>query len=290
MLNDDPDFQPHMVLEELARLREEVINTRNLTIKTEHALKNLSTEAKAIARKQDSQEKKALFNGVGTYALFVAVVGTGLWLTFQARLDKARADQSLFDKKETGYQHEIDDLRAELGRWQQVERELLEFERLVKDGNKEKAVEAFSSLRKLRFAGLLEDLILRFKSEVAREKFDRGVELYDQGNFGKADEAFLKSLEYDEKPPYVGMIAFYQGMSAVHLKDFPRGAELLRKAVGLNVDGKYLSEATFHLAYCADRMGERRTARDLYFRFFNRYTKNMYTARAKQRYEQLKGD
>lgn len=289
-MNDDPDYRPGVVLEELARLREEVINTRNLTIKTEHALKNLSTEAKAIARKQDQQEKKSLFNAVGTYALFVLVVGAGLWLTFQARLDKASADHALFDKKEAGYEQQLDQLRAELGRWQQVEREVLEFERLVKDGNKEKAVEAFAALRKLRFAGLLEDLIVRFKAEVAREKYDRGVELYDQGNFGKADEAFLKSQEYDDKPAYMGMLLFYQGMSAMRLKDFPRGADLLRRAIAANIDGKYLSEASFNLAYCHDRMGEKRTARDLYFRFFNRYTKNMYTAQAKRRWEQLKGE
>ncbi|MCK6571357.1 hypothetical protein L6V77_09685 [Myxococcota bacterium] len=289
-MNDDPDFRPGLVLEELARLRDEVINTRNLTIKTEHALKNLSTEVKGIARKQDQQEKKALFNAVGTYLLFVVVIAAGLWLTFQARLEKASADRALFEKKEAGFEQQVDQLRAELGRWQQVERELLEFERLVKDGNKEKAVEAFSSLRKLRFAGLLEDLIIRFKSEVARETYDRGVDLYDQGNFGKADEAFIKSQEYDPKPPYLGMLHFYQGMSAMRLKDFSRGADLLRKAIAANIDGKYLSEASFNLAYCHDRMGEKRTARDLYFRFFSRYTKNMYSAQARRRYEQLKGD
>jgi TolA-binding protein len=289
-MRGDPEVRDDLVLEELARVREEVVNTRNLTIKTENALKLLATEVKTVARRQEQQEKKALLNSFGAYLLFVVVVGGGLWLTFQARLEKSKADHALFAKKESQFQHDIDELRAELGRWQQVERELLEFERLVKDGNKEKAVEAFSSLRKLRYAGLLEDLIIRFKAEVAREKYDRGVELYTEGNFGKADESFIKSLDYDEKPPYIAMLVFHQGMSAVRLKDFPRGAELLRKAIAGNLDGKYLSEASYHLAYCHDRMGEKRSAREHYFRFFSRYTRNMYTPLAKRRWEQLKGD
>lgn len=289
-MNGDFDTRPELLLEELARLREEVVNTRNLTIKAEHALKNLGTEVKAIARKQEQAEKKGLFNAVGTYCLFVVVISGGLWLTFQARLDKSKADHALFDKKEDQLQKEMEELRAELGRWQQTERELLEFERLVKDGNKEKAVDAYSDLRKLRFSGLLEDLISRFKSEVAREKFDRGVQLSEQGNFGKADEAFIKSLEYDEKPPYLAQLSYQQGMAAVRMKDFPRGADLLRRAIGLNLDGKPLAEASFHLAYCHDRMGEKRTARELYQRFFNRYPKNMYVSRARQRHGQLGGD
>jgi tetratricopeptide (TPR) repeat protein len=289
-MRGEPEVRDDLVLEELARVREEVVNTRNLTIKTENALKLLATEVKTVARRQEQQEKKALLNSFGAYLLFVVVVGGGLWLTFQARLEKSKADHALFSKKESQFQHDIDELRAELGRWQQVERELLEFERLVKDGNKEKAVEAFSSLRKLRYAGLLEDLIIRFKAEVAREKYDRGVELYTEGNFGKADESFIKSLEYDEKPPYMSMLLFHQGMAAVRLKDFPRGAELLRKAIAGNLDGKYLSEASYHLAYCHDRMGEKRSAREHYFRFFSRYTRNMYTPLAKRRWEQLKGD
>jgi len=289
-MRGEPEVRADLVLDELARVREEVVNTRNLTIKTENALKNLATEVKTVARRQEGHDKKALLNNVGTYCLFVVVIGGGLWLTFQARLDKSKADQALFAKKETQLQHEVDELRADLGRWQQVERELLEFERLVKDGNKEKAVEAFSNLRKLRYAGLLEDLIVRFKAEVAREKYDRGVTLYGEGNFGKADESFIKSLEYDEKPPYLSMLLFHQGMSAVRLKDFPRGAELLRKAIAGTLDGKYLAEASYHLAYCHDRMGEKRSAREHYFRFFSRYTRNLYSPLAKRRYEQLKGD
>jgi hypothetical protein len=113
---------PHLVLDELARVREEVVNTRNLTIKTENALKNLATEVKTVARRQEGHDKKALLNNVGTYFLFVVVSAGGLWLTFQARLEKSKADHALFAKKETQLQHEVDELRAELGRWQQVER------------------------------------------------------------------------------------------------------------------------------------------------------------------------
>ena len=147
-----------------------------------------------------------------------------------------------------------------------------------------------ASLRRVRFAGLLEDLIVRFKAEVAQEKYKVGVENYDQGNFDKADEAFIKSLEYNETPDYLGMLLYYQGMSALRLKDFRRSADLLQKALEFKHDNRIKADARYHLAYSYDRMNEKRTARDLYYRFFNRHENHPFAPRAKHRYKQLKED
>ncbi len=278
-----------VLLEELARLREEVVNTRNVTIKTDNVIKNLSSEVKAITDKQARQERKGYLNSFVSYILFVLIIFCGLYLTFEARLEKHEADRALFERTEASYKRRIAELNAEVGRWKQIERELLEFERLVRDGKKEQAVEKFSSLRTVRFAGLLEDLIVRFKAEVARDQFERGVELFGQGSFDKADEAFLKSLDYHEKPKYLGALLFHQGMAALRLKDFPRAAELLRKALGFKHSRKVLAEARYHLAYAHDRMGEKRTARDLYFRFYERHQQHPLSNRARRRHKQLKG-
>ncbi len=278
-----------LVLEELARLREEVVGTRNLTIKTDNLIKHLQTDVQAVSTRMGQSRRRAILNSVFTYLIFVVLIFTGLYLTFDARLAKHAADKELFAKKENTYKRDLIELQAQLGRWKQIERELLEFERLVRDGNKEQAVAKFSSLRSVRFSGLLKDLISRFKAEVAEDKYDRGKELFDQGNFDKADEAFLKSLEYNESPKYIGKLMYYQGMSALRLKDFERAANLLRKGIGHKLERRDLADASYHLAYAHDRMGEKRTARDLYHRFFNRHAKHGFAPRAKRRYFQLKG-
>ncbi|MCA9542954.1 MAG: tetratricopeptide repeat protein [Myxococcales bacterium] len=279
-----------IVLEELARLREEVVNTRNVSIKTDNLIKNVAAEVKAITERQAQTERKSLINSGFAYIIFVALISVGLYLTFQARTEKHQVNRALYEKKEAGFKRQIAELNAELGRWKQIERELLEFERLVRDGNKELAVAKFSTLRRVRFSGLLEDLIVRFKAEVATEMFQKGRDLYEKGTFDKADEAFLKSLEYDDKAEHIASLMFYQGMSALRLKDFPRAAELLRKALESDKPlGKdQTSAARYHMAYAHDRMGEKRTAANLYFRFFNRHTKHTLSTRAKRRYKQLK--
>lgn len=284
----DPD-PTDTVLEELARLREEVVNTRNLTIKTDNHVQNLTSEVKGITRSLGQGERKNLLNSFVAYILFVVLIAGGLWLTFQARLDKSTADKALFAQKESESREKIAELNAELGRWKQIERELLEFERLVKEGQKEQAVASFNALRRVRFAGLLEELVSRYKADVARETYERGKKLFDQGNFAQADESFSKALDYDSEPPYRGELLYHQGMAALRLKDFPRAAELLRNALGHDLERKVMADANFNLAYAFDRMGERRTARELYQRFIDRHPKHALAPQAKLRHKQLSG-
>lgn len=285
----NPDHQD-LVLEELARLREEVVNGRNVTIKTDNVLKNLGAEIKAITDRQGQLSRRSWINSVGAYLLFVGLTFSGLYLTFQARLEKQQVDRTLFEKKEAAFKQQVAELNAELGRWKQIERELLEFERMVRDGNKEQAVAKFSALRRVRFSGLLEDLVARFKAEVARDKYDLGLDHYRKGTFDKADEAFLKSLEYDENPAYLTELHYHQGMSALRMKDFPRAADLLRRSLDDRLPKKTLAEIRYHLAYAHDRMGEKRTASNLYQHFFLRHEGHPYAANARRRHNQLKGD
>jgi tetratricopeptide (TPR) repeat protein len=277
------------LLEELARLREEVVNTRNLTIKTDNHVQGLSSEVKAIARALGTTERKNLLNSFVAYILFVVLIAGGLWLTFQARTERNQVDHALFEKKESEYRERISELNAELGRWKQIERELLEFERLVKEGQKEQAVTAFNALRRVRFSGLLEDLVSRFKADVAKDTFDHGKQLFDQGNFAQADEAFSKALEYHADPPYKGELLYFQGMAALRLKDFPRATELLRTAIGTDLDRKLQTDASYNLAFAYDKMGERRTARDLYQRFYTQHERHPLAALAEKRFHQLSG-
>src|SRR5687768_896453 len=57
------------VSRELAGLRREVIESRNLSIKTENLLKTFHLELKAIAVKQDGYERKHLVGHLGAYVV-----------------------------------------------------------------------------------------------------------------------------------------------------------------------------------------------------------------------------
>ena len=219
--------------------------------------------------------------------LLTSLVCGGAYLVVENRTERFAGAMAAQKAKEGSYRKEIAELRAKLGRWVQIERELLEFERLVATGNKEAAVAKFTGLRRVKFSGLLEGLVGQFKSEVATETFQKGVALFEKGSFGRAEASFVKSLEYDKKPPYLGSMLYYQGMTALRMKDFAKSAQLLRAALDYKHGRKRRAEARYHLAHSHDRLGEKRTARELYNRFVMRHSKHPYAAQAKRRYKQL---
>ena len=289
-----PDHQDE-VLDELTQLREEVVNTRHVVIKTDHVIKNLNAEIKQITQKQAAQERKSLFNSATAYVLFVILILGGLYLNFQSKVDTHEVKLEKRDRLINALEREVFALKSDLGRWEQVERDLLEFGRLVREGEKEEAIRRFSSLRLLSFSGLLEVLIVKFKSEVAKEKYEQGKKSYDQKNYLKADEMFMASLAYidlkKETPDYFGNLLYHQGMSTLYLEKYQKAAELLKKAQTFSHKRKIQANIDYNLARSHDMMGNKLKARRLYYRFYLRYRhvsgEQHRTARAKRRYESL---
>ncbi|MAD61096.1 MAG: hypothetical protein CMH49_06255 [Myxococcales bacterium] len=277
------------VLKELKHVLKETRGTRDVSIKTQQDLIGLSVELKQISQRQTMLERRSMFNSAVAYVIFVLLIFSGLYLKFNAQVDTFHATLESRNRDIEELNRQVKNLKRSLGKWEQWERDLLEFERLVREDNKEEAVRSFGSLRTLSFAGLLEELIVKFKGEVAREKYDRGVQAYDNRHFSQAAKLFENSITYDESPPYLGDLLYYQGMCALRLEDYERATELLTKAQSHKHERKIRANIDFHLARAVDMKGDKSNARRLYYRFYLRYrhSEKHRAARAKRRYEQL---
>ena len=155
-----PDHQDE-VIEELVRIRDETVSTRHVAIKTENLIKNLNAEFKQVTLKQAHQERRSLFNSAVAYVLFVILIFCGLYLNFIAKVETYEAKLEGRERDINALERQLSSFKNDLGRWEQVERELLEFERLVREDTQEEAVRRFGSLRSLSFSGLLEEPIVK---------------------------------------------------------------------------------------------------------------------------------
>ena len=274
---------------ELARLREEIAQTRNVVIKADNLIKNINAEVRTVTLRQGQQERKTFFNSAASYFIFVLLIFAGLYFTFQSRLQGYDMRDRLAQTKAEGQRREIAQLNTELERWRQTERDMLEFEQLVREGEKERAIEQFDSLRRLKFSGLIEQIVLQFKSEVATELYEQGVNLYEE-DAAAAKALFLRSLEYNPEPPYIGQLYYYQGMTAFRLEEYREATEHFRAALEHRHSRKHKANLEYYLAIAHERLGDRRIARTLYCRFSIRYQQRERprALTAKRRCEYLK--
>src|SRR3954471_2498927 len=77
---------------DISLLRKEVIEARNLVIKTDNLLKNLHAELKLMGRKHEEQEKRHWATSVTAYIAFAVLAGAGAIFYARAEVRTAREE------------------------------------------------------------------------------------------------------------------------------------------------------------------------------------------------------
>src|SRR4051812_33506671 len=96
----------------LAELRKEVIEARNLVIKTDNLLKNLHAELKQMGRKHEEQEKRHWMTSVTAYVGFVVIAGVGAIAFANAEVRTARSDAQANEARAAALQKDAERIKA----------------------------------------------------------------------------------------------------------------------------------------------------------------------------------
>lgn len=251
-------------------------------------LRQLQASVQDLDQSVQASKRKRRADSVWIYGLFLITVSVAAYGLIHLSGTAAQSRISMLESKNASLTQINQQLNGEVESWKNIETSLMEFDELIRSGQKELAVERFTQLKHLRFSGLLLHLVERFKREVGKQKYDTGIEHYNKGSFRRADDAFQLSLRYDKAPSYLGSLLYFRGMSAVRLKRFKQASLLLEQALNEGLSKKRRSQARFHRAYAYDRSGRRRMAREHYRLFQNRHPKHPLARQAKARYKALK--
>src|SRR5437764_13264024 len=73
-------------------IRKEVVESRNLVIKTDNLLKNLHAELKLVSKRQEEIAKKGWVGSAVAYGLFSALALVGSVMVANARVSSAREE------------------------------------------------------------------------------------------------------------------------------------------------------------------------------------------------------
>src|SRR5689334_18715305 len=98
---------------DLAEIRREVIESRNLVIKTDNLLKSLHAEVKAVGKRQEDAERGQWLSSVVAYALFVALVVGGAVLVSMAKSSAAKDEREHLEKQVAELTQALDKQKGE---------------------------------------------------------------------------------------------------------------------------------------------------------------------------------
>lgn len=97
---------------EIASLRKEVIEARNLVIKTDNLLKNLHAELKQMGRKHEEQEKRHWMTSVTAYVGFALLAGVGAIAYARAEVRTARDEAQQNEARAIALQKDAEKIKA----------------------------------------------------------------------------------------------------------------------------------------------------------------------------------
>lgn len=276
-------------VDELFRdLEQEVIETRNQTIKTDNSLRNLASDIKAIAKKQEAYEARMFLNSVAAYALFALLAFGGLFLFFRASIERAEVDRALVQEQHATFEATIAELEAEMERRREAEAEAYEFYELLASGRRDEVVERFPTVQGRLIDRATIELfrreVDRIRHELSAESFDLGSQHFENERWQEARDAFLRSMAYVELAHYSPLLHYRLAESLFELDDYTGAVRYYDLAIGADaLDRTQSIIATFHRAEAFRRLDRYQEAIDAYRLFLRRFESHYWAASARDR-------
>jgi TolA-binding protein len=280
---DGPAFSPA-----LGDLHREIVEARNQSIKTDNLVKNLAAEVKQIARRQEAYQRRYLLNSAVAYVLFVAVVFTGLYLAFDARITSARREVSHYQVRNYTLQQRLEELERDMAQRREAENRAYAFWELLEHGNPDEVVEQFAELQSQVSNRAMIELLRARVAEVnyalAGDAFRAGLGHLQGDRWSEARDAFMRSLTRAERTPWQAELYYNLGEALFQLDDFEGALHYFDESLATGrLDDAHDAMGTYRRAMCLDATGRLAEASDVYRQYRTRYPAHRYTGRALSR-------
>jgi len=254
-------------------LRKEIIEARNLIIKTDNLLKNLHAELKQMGRKHDEQEKRHWMTSVTAYIAFVLIAAVGAIAYARAEVRTAREEAQGNEARAAALQKDAEKIKSA----DQVRRDASEKAARVYDllgSEKEgpglnQAMSQAMHLDKTQISPLearaIEDRAAGMKQKMADLALAAGQKAFRQQDWKQVSEQLGR---YTELQPKVDdpQVWYHLGSARIQTKEFAGAIAPLENYLKNTGGTKTAQYAGLLLGQAYEETGNNAKARETYER------------------------
>jgi len=263
---------------DISALRREVIEARNLVIKTDNLLKNLHAELKQMGRKHEEQEKRHWMTSVAAYVGFAVLAGVGAIAYANAEVRTARNDAQANEARAAALQKEMEKSKgAEQARRDASEKALRVYELLgsEKEGAAlNQAMTQAMHLDRSQMSALegkaIDDRAAGMKKQLAEAARSAGESAYRRQDYKAASQDLGRYVELEPKPSD-NMIWFHLGSARIQLKEHQGALQPLESFIKGTGGTKTAQYAGYLLGQAYEEVGNPNRAKEVYERALNLY-------------------
>ncbi|WNG36377.1 hypothetical protein F0U61_23895 [Archangium violaceum] len=248
---------------ELSEIRKEVIEARNLVIKTDSLLKNLHAEVKAIGKRHEDLQKRQWISSGVAYAIFAALCVAGAVVVTSARSSSAGAERERLEKAVAELTTQLDKARAEQTASQSAQRSAAEVFRLMTTLPGDERLKGVDELVKLDTSKLtqlerhaLNDKAAQLRREIGDAAFERGKAAFRRNDMKSTIEEIKRFVAMNPPQEQLLDASFFLGVAYNMEKKHDLAVPQLARFVESDKKAKNRDYAMLLLAQSYQETGE----------------------------------
>jgi tetratricopeptide (TPR) repeat protein len=222
----------------LEEIRREVVESRNMTIKTDNALKTLHAELKLVSAQQDAFQSRTWFSTGAAYVVFAALCVAGVVVISNARASNANAEKERLEKQVGDLTATIDKLKADASSQLAAEQSALQVYRQMTTLPGEERLKGVDALNKLdqarqsAFARLvLQDRAVLLRKEIGGVVLEKGKTAFRRQDWPDTIAQLNRFLAMDPVPEDALEASFYLGNALFQSRKFDEAIKPLVRFV-----------------------------------------------------------
>jgi len=292
-----PAVEPHSTGDrDFDVLRREIIESRNLVIKTDNLLKNLHAELKQMGRKQELFEKRHMATSVAAYILFATIATIGAFSFARAEIRSAREEAVANEGKAKQLTQEVEGLRrADGARRDASEKAARAYELLgsEKEGPgqtlaMDQALHLDRQLLSRLEAKALDDRAAGMKTKMAQAALERVNAAFRRNDWSSTAQELTRYLELEPKNEEP-MVWFRLGNALTQAREHQKAIGPLETFLKNTGPTKTAQYAGYLLGTDYEESGNPEKARQTYERALGLYPTGEFSSTIRGRLKRLGG-
>lgn len=251
----------------LEEIRRDVVEARNMTIKTDNALKTLHAELKVVSTQQDAFQGRTWFATGAAYLLFTALCVGGVAVITNARSASANAERDRLEKQVSDLNANIDKLKNEIAAQQGAEQAAMQVYRQMTTLPGEERLKGIDALGKIDQAKLapfarmvLQDRAVLLRKEVGGAVLEKGKAAFRRQDWPETIAQLNRFLTMDPVQEDLIDASFYLGNAYFQSRKFEDAIKHLTRFVEGDKKAKLRDFALMMLMQSYDMTGNKEQA------------------------------
>lgn len=240
--------------DELREIKREIIESRGLVIKTNNLTNALSADLKSIAKRQQTYERRLVWNSATAYVVFVVVVFIALKFAWDARVDAVRAETQQTAQAYERLQRELKEAQKRDEDRAKAEARAASFYELLRQSKRADVVEQWETLKKEPLTkaelAVFTDAVERIRSELALDAYHQGLEHGKAGRWHDAAQSLEESLRSKDDATHSPLVRYQLADAYRRLGRQREAIPILIQISEASPDKEIMDDATYLLAQC----------------------------------------